>query len=71
MVSLVVHGLLGVAVVWFAVASIVLGYYFNTQFVTEYATVSSLFTSCAFAYAFYFATIERQRRQSLKGRRTS
>ena len=24
--------------------------------------VSSLFTSCAFAYAFYFATIERQRR---------
>jgi hypothetical protein len=25
--------------------------------------VSSLFTSCAFAYAFYFATIERQQRQ--------
>lgn len=24
--------------------------------------VSSLFTSCAFAYAFYFATVERQRR---------
>ena len=24
--------------------------------------VSSLFTSCAFAYAFYFAIIERQRR---------
>jgi hypothetical protein len=24
--------------------------------------VASLFTSCAFAYAFYFATIERQRR---------
>ena len=27
--------------------------------------VSSLFTSCAFAYAFYFATIERQRRHKL------
>jgi hypothetical protein len=27
--------------------------------------VSSLFTSCAFAYAFYFATIERQRRRKL------
>ncbi|HEU4360926.1 MAG TPA: DUF2834 domain-containing protein [Mycobacterium sp.] len=26
--------------------------------------VSSLFTSCAFAYAFYFATIERQRRHT-------
>jgi hypothetical protein len=25
--------------------------------------VSSLFTSCAFGFAFYFATIERQRRQ--------
>ena len=24
--------------------------------------VSSLFTSCAFAYAFYFATVERQHR---------
>jgi hypothetical protein len=105
------------------VCSIAVGYYFNTQFVTEYATassnpfwgpgswqefiqlgyvnpaaasvsqdytiinlvllplftivdgrrrgihrpwlffVSSLFTSCAFAYAFYFATIERQQRQ--------
>jgi len=104
------------------VASIALGYYFNHQFVQEYATpssnpiwgpgswqqfialgyanpaagsasqdytiinvillplftivdgrrrgirhswlffVSSLFTSCAFAYAFYFATIERQHR---------
>ena len=152
MVSLIVHGLLGVVVIWFAVASnsrifsrppdeprfspleivyyvvgiasIALGYYFNTQFVMEYATpstnpfwgpgswqqfielgyvnaaaasvsqdytiinvvllplftiadgrrrgirrpwlffVSSLFTSCAFAYAFYFATIERQRRHT-------
>ena len=152
MVSLIVHGLLGVVVIWFAVASnprifsrppggprfsnlevvyyavgvasIAVGYYFNTQFVTEYATassnpiwgpgswqqfialgyvnpaaasvsqdytiinlvllplftiadgrrrgirrpwiffVSSLFTSCAFAYAFYFATMERQRRHS-------
>jgi drug/metabolite transporter (DMT)-like permease len=27
--------------------------------------VSSLFTSCAFAYAFYFATVERQRRHKL------
>jgi hypothetical protein len=27
--------------------------------------VSSLFTSCAFAYAFYFATIERQRRHKI------
>ncbi|MCB0929331.1 MAG: DUF2834 domain-containing protein [Mycobacterium sp.] len=27
--------------------------------------VSSLFTSCAFAYAFYFATMERQRRHAL------
>jgi amino acid transporter len=27
--------------------------------------VSSLFTSCVFAFAFYFATIERQRRQEL------
>jgi len=26
--------------------------------------VSSLFTSCAFAYAFYFATMERQRRHA-------
>lgn len=26
--------------------------------------VSSLFTSCAFALAFYFATVERQRRQA-------
>lgn len=26
--------------------------------------VSSLFTSCAFAYAFYFATMERQRRHT-------
>ena len=150
MVSLIVHALLGVVVIWFAVvsnshifsrppdgplfsglelvyyfvgiASIALGYYFNTQFVMEYAGestnpiwgpgswqhfielgyvnpaaasvsqdytiinlvllplftiadgrrrgirrpwiffVSSLFTSCAFAYAFYFATMERQRR---------
>jgi Terpene cyclase DEP1 len=150
MVSLIVHAILGIAVIAvivrsnpaiFArvqsgprlsaleivyyvvgVASIALGYYFNNQFVQEYATgsgnplwgpgswtqfiqlgyvnpaassasqdytiinvvllplftiidgrrrgirhpwlffVSSLFTSCAFAYAFYFATIERQRR---------
>jgi hypothetical protein len=150
MVSLLVHAVLGVAVIWFTVASnpkifsrpadgprfspleivyyvigiasIALGYYFNNQFVQEYATptsnpiwgpgswqqfielgyvnpaaasasqdytiinvillplftiidgrrrgirhpwlffVSSLFTSCAFAYAFYFAVIERQRR---------
>ncbi len=27
--------------------------------------VSSLFTSCVFAFAFYFATIERQRRHKL------
>ena len=27
--------------------------------------VSSFFTSCAFAFAFYFATIERQRRHKL------
>lgn len=27
--------------------------------------VSSLFTSCVFAYAFYFATMERQRRHQL------
>jgi Terpene cyclase DEP1 len=27
--------------------------------------VSSLFTSCAFAFAFYFATVERQRRHKL------
>ena len=27
--------------------------------------VSSLFTSCVFAFAFYFATIERQRRHEL------
>jgi hypothetical protein len=107
------------------IASIALGYYFNHQFVQEYATpdsnpiwgpgswqqfialgyvnpaagsasqdytiinvillplftiidgrrrgirhpwlffVSSLFTSCAFAYAFYFATIERQRRHKI------
>jgi len=153
MVSLVVHAVLGLVVIWFAVysnsqifsrpldgprfstlevvyyvvgiASIAVGYYFNTQFVAEYATassnpiwgpgswqefiqlgyvnpaaasvsqdytiinlillplftiidgrrrgirrpwiffVSSLFTSCAFAYAFYFATIERQRRHDL------
>lgn len=150
MVSLIVHAMLSLVVIWFAVASnshiffrpldgprfsvlevvyyvvgiasIVVGYYFNTQFVAEYTTassnpiwgpgswqefiqlgyvnpaaasvsqdytiinvillplftivdgrrrgirrpwiffVSSLFTSCAFAYAFYFATIERQRR---------
>lgn len=150
MVSLIVHAALGVAVIWFlvasnrqifsrppagprfsaleivfyvvGVASIALGYYFNTQFVQEYATgssnplwgpgswaefiqlgyvnpaaasasqdytignvillplmtiidgrrrgirhpwlffVSSLFTSFAFAWAFYLATIERQRR---------
>lgn len=154
MVSLIVHLILGIAVItWIVranpqvfsrvggpgssaplfsgmellfygigIASIVLGYYFNHQFVAEYAVeggnpiwgpgswqqfivlgyenpaaasasqdytiinvillplftivdgyrrglkhpwlffVSSLFTSCAFAYAFYFATIERQRR---------
>jgi hypothetical protein len=27
--------------------------------------VSSFFTSCVFAFAFYFATIERQRRHQL------
>ncbi|OBF27902.1 DUF2834 domain-containing protein [Mycobacterium sp. ACS4331] len=151
MVSLVVHLVLGVAVVaWIVranpkvfsrvpggpplsameitfyvvgVASIALGYWFNHQFVAQYAVeggnpiwgegswqqfialgytnpaaasasqdytiinvillplftiadglrrgirhpwlffVSSLFTSCAFAYAFYFATVERQHRQ--------
>ena len=150
MISLIVHALLGVAViVWIVranpqifgkvaagprfstleivyyligIASIALGYYFNHQFVAQYAVeggnpiwgpgswqqfialgytnpaaasasqdytiinvillplftiadglrrgikhpwlffVSSLFTSCAFAYAFYFATIERQHR---------
>jgi Terpene cyclase DEP1 len=150
MVSLLVHAVLGVAVVWFTVAtntkiysrpvggprlsavevafwavglaSIPLCWYFNYQFVHDYSTpssnpiwgpgswqefislgyanpaassasadytiinvillplftiidgrrrgvrhpwlffVSSLFTSCAFAFAFYFATIERQRR---------
>jgi hypothetical protein len=150
MVSLIVHALLGVAVISFIVASnrqifsrppdgprfsaleivfyvagiasIALGYYHNYQFIAEYWTassnpiwgpgswqefiklgyvnpaaasasqdytiiniillplftivdgrrrgirrpwlffLSSLFTSCAFAYAFYFATIERQRR---------
>ncbi|HEU0190363.1 MAG TPA: DUF2834 domain-containing protein [Mycobacterium sp.] len=150
MVSLVVHAVLGLAVIgWLVasnpevfnrppdgrafaalewvyylvgIASIGLGWYFNIRFVREYATgsgnpfwgpgswsdyirlmftnpaagsasqdytiinvvllplftivdgyrrglrrpwlyfVSSLFTSCAFAYAFYFATIERQRR---------
>jgi len=125
-----VHGgppLSALEVVYYVVgvASIVLGYYFNHQFVAEYATpssnpfwgpgswqqfialgyanpaagsasqdytiinvillplftiidgrrrgirhpwlffVSSLFTSCAFAYAFYFATIERQRRHKV------
>jgi hypothetical protein len=29
--------------------------------------VSSLFTSCAFAFAFYFATMERQRRRQQAG----
>jgi Terpene cyclase DEP1 len=153
MVSMLVHAVLGVAVVWFTVASnpkifsrppggprfsagevaywavglasIPLCWYVNFQFVQEYATpssnpiwgpgswqefialgyanpaassasadytilnvgllplftiidgrrrgirhpwlffVSSLFTSCAFAFAFYFATIERQRRHQL------
>lgn len=152
MISLIVHAVLGLAVIWWIVAanptvfakpsqggkfspleyvyyligivSIVLGWYFNIRFVREYATgngnpiwgpgswteyirlmftnpaagsasqdytiinvvllplftvidgyrrglrrpwlyfVSSLFTSCAFAYAFYFATIERQRRHA-------
>jgi uncharacterized protein DUF2834 len=31
--------------------------------------VSSLFTSCAFAYAFYFAVIERQRRHEKAAKR--
>ncbi|MEO3826074.1 DUF2834 domain-containing protein [Actinomadura sp. B10D3] len=150
MVSLIVHAVLGVAVVWFLVASnpqifrrpatgppvsplecvyyvigiasIAIGWYFNIRFVSEYADgnanpiwgdgswaqyidlmftnpaassagqdytignvillplmtiidgrrrgigrpwlffVSSLFTSFAFAWAFYLATIERQRR---------
>jgi uncharacterized protein DUF2834 len=150
MVSLIVHGILGVLViVWIiranphvfarptegpafsaleiacyviGVASIALGYYFNHQFVAQYAVpggnpiwgpgswqqfialgyvnpaaasasqdytivnvvllplftivdghrrgirrpwlffVASLFTSCAFAYAFYFAVVERQHR---------
>jgi hypothetical protein len=150
MVSMLVHAVLGVAVVWFTIASnpkifsrppdgprfsglevaywavalvsIPLCWYFNYQFVVEYSTpstnpiwgpgswqefialgyanpaagsasadytlinvvllplftivdgrrrgirhpwlffVSSLFTSCVFAYAFYFATMERQRR---------
>ncbi|MGV0716183.1 DUF2834 domain-containing protein [Mycolicibacterium sp. XJ662] len=153
MVSLLVHAVLGVAVVWFTIASnpkifgrppdgprfsaveivfwavglasIPLLWYHNIQFVNEYATagsnpiwgpgswqefialgytnpaassasadytiinvillplftiidgrrrgirhpwlffVSSLFTSCVFAYAFYFATMERQRRHQL------
>jgi hypothetical protein len=152
MVSLIVHGILGVLViVWIVranqhvfarptggamfspleiafyvigVVSVVLGYYFNHQFVDQYAVeggnpfwgpgswqqfialgyvnpaaasasqdytiinvvllplftvvdgyrrgirrpwlffVSSLFTSCAFAYAFYFAVVERQHRQA-------
>lgn len=157
MVSLIVHLILGVAVIaWIVranpqvfarpadgpafsvleivfyvigVASIALGYYFNNQFVQEYAVpggnpiwgpgswqqfivlgyvnpsaasqvqdytiinvillplftivdgyrrgirrpwlffVSSLFTSCAFAFAFYFAVVERQHRhqKSAKG----
>ncbi|HEX5142887.1 MAG TPA: DUF2834 domain-containing protein [Mycobacterium sp.] len=150
MVSLVIHALLGIAVIaWIVranpqifsaipgkprlstleivfyvigVASILLGYYFNHEFVAQYAVpggnpiwgpgswqqfialgyanpaaasasqdytiinvillplftivdgrrrgirhpwlffVASLFTSCAFAYAFYFAVIERQHR---------
>ncbi|MGV0873593.1 DUF2834 domain-containing protein [Mycolicibacterium sp. XJ879] len=153
MVSLLVHAVLGIAVVWFIIASnpkifgrppdgprfsaveivfwavglvsIPLLWYHNIQFVNEYATagsnpiwgpgswqefialgytnpaassasadytiinvillplftiidgrrrgirhpwlffVSSLFTSCVFAYAFYFATMERQRRHQL------
>lgn len=159
MVSLIVHAVLGVAVIaWIlranpqifsrvgtgsghqplfspleivfylvGIASIALGYYFNHQFVADYAVeggnpiwgpgswqqfiqlgyvnpaaasasqdytiinvillplftivdglrrgirhpwlffVSSLFTSCAFAYAFYFATIERQHRHQKAG----
>lgn len=153
MVSLIVHFVIGIAlVVWIVranpqvfatpaggpafaplellyyaigIASVALGYYFNHQFVDQYATadgnpiwgpgswqqfielgydnpaassasqdytivnvlllplftivdgrrrgirvpwlyfVASLFTSCAFAYAFYFATVERQRRHGL------
>lgn len=153
MVSMFVHAVLGIAVVWFTIAqnpkifsrpsqgpwlspleiaywaialvSLPLCWYFNYQFVQQYATegtnpiwgqgswqqfialgyanpaassasadytlinvillplftivdgrrrgirhpwtffVSSLFTSCVFAYAFYFATIERQRRHKL------
>ncbi|MFL0178614.1 MULTISPECIES: DUF2834 domain-containing protein [unclassified Mycobacterium] len=153
MISLIVHAVLGLATIWWIVASnravfakpsggapfspleivyyligiasIVLGWYFNIRFVNEYAHgpnhnpiwgpgswtqyiqlmftnpaagsasqdytiinvvllplftivdgyrrglrrpwlyfVSSLFTSCAFAYAFYFATIERQHRHA-------
>jgi hypothetical protein len=153
MISLIVHAVLGLATVWWIVASnrgvfakptgggafsplelgyyvigiasIGLGWYFNIRFVNEYAQgpnhnpiwgpgswthyiqlmfttpaagsasqdytiinvvllplftivdgyrrglrrpwlyfVSSLFTSCAFAYAFYFATMERQRRHT-------
>jgi Terpene cyclase DEP1 len=151
MVSLVVHALLGIAVVWFTVASnpqifsrpaggprfsaleaafwfiglasLPLCWYFNIKYVYAYSAnpfwgegadwsqfislgyanpaaasasadytivnvlllplftiidgrrrnirhpwvffVSSLFTSCAFAYAFYFATVERQRRHKI------
>ena len=150
MVALLVHGILGIAVVWFTVASnprifsrpldgprfsaleiafwaiglasLPLCWYFNIRYVYEYADnpfwgqaswaefislgytnpaassasadytivnvlllplftiidgrrrnirhlwlffVSSGFTSCAFAFAFYFATIERQRRHKL------
>jgi hypothetical protein len=153
MVSLIVHAILGVLVIFWIVranahvfarpaggpafsaleivyyvvgiASIALGYYFNHQFVDQYAVpggnpiwgpgswqqfialgyvnpaaasasqdytiinvillplftivdgyrrgirrpwlffVASLFTSCAFAYAFYFAVIERQHRHEL------
>ncbi len=153
MISLIVHAVLGLATIWWIVASnraifakpsgggafspleyvyyaigiasIVLGWYFNIRFVQEYAHgpnhnpiwgpgswtqyiqlmftnpaagsasqdytiinvvllplftiidgrrrglrrpwlyfVSSLFTSCAFAYAFYFATIDRQHRHA-------
>ena len=151
MVSLLVHALLGIAVVWFTIASnskifsrapdgprfsaleiafwviglasLPLCWYFNIKYVYEYSAnplwgeganwtqfislgyanpaaasasadytivnvlllplftiidgrrrgirhpwlffVSSLFTSCAFAFAFYFATIERQRRRKI------
>ncbi|HET7668497.1 MAG TPA: DUF2834 domain-containing protein [Mycobacterium sp.] len=151
MVSLVVHALLGIAVVWFTIvsnakifhrptggprfsaleiafwaiglASLPLCWYFNINYVQQYSAdpfwgeganwaqfislgyanpaaasasadytiinvlllplftiidgrrrgirhpwlffASSLFTSCAFAFAFYFATIERQRRHNL------